>query len=483
MNCMNDGRLTDLYEMSSSSHLYTETERTSVSYAEFTRGAKSPWISHRRYSTKLRKFLRPQQPTKLSGFMRESGEFLPLFISLLFTVVDVAVLTFSMLMFKFAVCKGAKHSQIVVNRNRMSDISYPGHPNSSTVTSFYNLTPSAPTNSDPNFLQPWNIYTDMKSTCSNVSLHRIKLHSLSFNVASPVVINVKRAALRSWNKGHGEPFGHKFSHCRHDLWPKKTHLAGVKMRSVSGSCTRRRKMIVRAATCERDAPSRLCMLNLMNSRPVPASSFECSLNLHAFVCARRWSEWIRDVAGPSWKGSDLCGDLSDRGGQRRWALILRSDFLAWRNVHRYYTRTVRIERVSSHFHRHIIVRERVSRARLVSARPSSGFSRLEPFLFNEFAAENECALYNSLWLNPLVKAARYNSQFILLYHLLQLNILWVDSSPGARFLSQSVNYAHSDGTWLESIRGTDKAELCVGRIGRFMWRQMSASVVTSLRVL
>lgn len=227
--------------------------------AEFTRGAKSPWISHRRYSTKLRKFLRPQQPTKLSGFMRESGEFLPLFISLLFTVVDVAVLTFSMLMFKFAVCKGAKHSQIVVNRNRMSDISYPGHPNSSTVTSFYNLTPSAPTNSDPNFLQPWNIYTDMKSTCSNVSLHRIKLHSLSFNVASPVVINVKRAALRSWNKGHGEPFGHKFSHCRHDLWPKKTHLAGVKMRSVSGSRTRRRKMIVRAATCERDAPTRLCM--------------------------------------------------------------------------------------------------------------------------------------------------------------------------------------------------------------------------------
>lgn len=171
------------------------------------------------------------------------------------------------------------------------------------------------------------------------------------------------------------------------------------------------------------------------------------------------------------------------GGQRRWALILRSDLLAWRNVHRHYTGTVRMERLSSHFHRHIIVRERVSRARWVSARPASGFRRLEPFLFNEFAAENECALYNSLWLNPLVKAARYNSQFILLYHLLQLNILWVDSSPGARFLSQSVNYAHSDGTWLESIRGTDKAELCVGRIGRFMWRQMSASVVTSLRVL
>lgn len=154
MNCMNDGRLTDLYEMSSSSHLYTETERTSVSYAEFTRGAKSPWIGHRRYSTKLRKFLRPQQPTKLSGFMRESGEFLPLFISLLFTVVDVAVLTFSMLMFKFAVCKGAKHSQIVVNRNRMSAISYPGHPNSSTVTSFYNLTPQRPPTVTPTSCNP-----------------------------------------------------------------------------------------------------------------------------------------------------------------------------------------------------------------------------------------------------------------------------------------------------------------------------------------
>lgn len=31
------------------------------------------------------------------------------------------------------------------------------------------------------------------------------------------------------------------------------------MRSVPGSRTRRRKMIVRAATCERDAPTRLCM--------------------------------------------------------------------------------------------------------------------------------------------------------------------------------------------------------------------------------
>ena len=148
---------------------------------------------------------------------------------------------------------------------------------------------------------------------------------------------------------------------------------------------------------------------------------------------------------------------------------------------RYYTGTARIERISLHFHGHIIVREGGSRARWVSARPSSGFRRPEPFLFNEFAAENECALCNSLWLNPLVKAARYNSQFILLYHLLQLNILWVDSSPGARFLSPSVNYAHSDGTWLESIWGTDKAELCVGRIGRFMWRQMYNSVATSLR--
>lgn len=201
------------------------------------------------------------------------------------------------------------------------------------------------------------------------------------------------------------------------------------------------------------------------------------------VCApMKWVDQRR--GGPVLKRLwPLWWSVRPGGGQRRWALILRSDFLAWRNVHRYYTRTVRIERVSLHFHRHIIVRERVSRARWVSARPASGFRCLEPFLFNEFAAENECALYHSLWLNPLVKAARYNSQFILLYHLLQLNILWVDSSPGARFLSQSVNYAHSDGTWLESIRGTDKAELCVGRIGRFMWRQMSASVVTSLRVL
>lgn len=144
MNCMNDGRLTDLYEMSSSSLLCTKTERTSVSSAEFTSGPKSLWISHRRYSTKLRKFLQSQQPTKLSGFMRDSGEFLLLFIFLLLTVVDAAVLTFSMLMYKLAVCKSAKHSQTVVNCNRISDISYTGHSNSSTVTSFYNLTPQHP---------------------------------------------------------------------------------------------------------------------------------------------------------------------------------------------------------------------------------------------------------------------------------------------------------------------------------------------------
>lgn len=240
----------------------------------------------------------------------------------------------------------------------------------------------------------------------------------------------------------------------------------------------------------RETPARLFLarVSLMNSRPVPASSFECALEALTWICMRSsgrvWMPMKRvdqRRGGPVWKRlRPLWWSVRPRG-QRRWALILRSDLLAWRNVHRYYTGTVRIERVSSHFHRHNIVRERGSRARWVSARPLSGFRRLEPFLFNEFAAENECALYNSLWLNPLVKAARYNSKFILLYHLLQLNILWVDSSPGARFLSPSVNYAHSDGTWLESIWGTDKAELCVGRIGRFMWRQMSALVVTSLR--
>lgn len=41
--------------------------------------------------------------------------------------------------------------------------------------------------------------------------------------------------------------------------------------------------------------------------------------------------------------------------------------------------------------------------------------------------------------------------------------------PRGTVLSPGVNYAHSYGTWLASIRENDKMEHCVGRIGCFMY--------------
>lgn len=52
--------------------------------------------------------------------------------------------------------------------------------------------------------------------------------------------------------------------------------------------------------------------------------------------------------------------------------------------------------------------------------------------------------------------------------------------PRGSVLSPGVNYARSDGTWLASIQGNDKTELCVGRIGCFMYRLMYALVVPAL---
>lgn len=53
---------------------------------------------------------------------------------------------------------------------------------------------------------------------------------------------------------------------------------------------------------------------------------------------------------------------------------------------------------------------------------------------------------------------------LLLYHLLQLNILCVDSSREALFLSLGVNYVHSHGTWLVFFWENDKMWPFIGRI-------------------
>lgn len=54
---------------------------------------------------KFTKFLLSQKCSKLSSFIRKSGEFLPLFIFLLsLTAVSVAALTYSMMVLKFSNC-------------------------------------------------------------------------------------------------------------------------------------------------------------------------------------------------------------------------------------------------------------------------------------------------------------------------------------------------------------------------------------------
>ena len=60
------------------------------------------------------KFPMIQHLRKLSDFIRESGEFLSLYLYFL-TVVDAALLIYNMLMFKCSVCCCASPSQLVVN--------------------------------------------------------------------------------------------------------------------------------------------------------------------------------------------------------------------------------------------------------------------------------------------------------------------------------------------------------------------------------
>lgn len=87
--------------------------------------------------------------------------------------------------------------------------------------------------------------------------------------------------------------------------------------------------------------------------------------------------------------------------------------------------------------------------------------------FNECSTENEQALYYSLWLTL---SAPYNTQFILLYHLLHWNVLRVNSPPSPprdlvfyhRPLITATQMGHG---WRASDRNSSK-RLCVERLGR-----------------
>lgn len=66
-----------------------------ITFAEFTRRPKWLRMCHWQRFTEFIKFLPAQQLTKLTGFLRGSGDFISLFITLLGTVVDVAAMTYS----------------------------------------------------------------------------------------------------------------------------------------------------------------------------------------------------------------------------------------------------------------------------------------------------------------------------------------------------------------------------------------------------
>ena len=118
--------------------------------------------------------------------------------------------------------------------------------------------------------------------------------------------------------------------------------------------------------------------------------------------------------------------------------------------------------------------------------PDPGFLVPGTIWFNDHYKENDCALSYTSWLNPLVKAAPCDSQFILLYNLLQLTILWVDSSLGARFyhwvlimLAQTGHgYNHARGMIRLSSAWEEWAVLCIvhGRSSPALWGSMSGQM-------
>ena len=175
---------------------------------------------------------------------------------------------------------GARHSQITVNRTRISDISYPGPSNSSTVTSFYNLTPRQPQlwPQPPAALKHLHryvvqlLFSETKTTESHLVLSS---HTV-------VIIGDKKKPTLSWK-------------WLLELWDKSMiHLHDSSLHASVWWTVDQYRLLVFSACCKRSLESacvRVC------------------------VCACRWSEWIRGEAGLSGKGCDLCGDLSDPEGR------------------------------------------------------------------------------------------------------------------------------------------------------------------------
>lgn len=84
------------------------------------------------------------------------------------------------------------------------------------------------------------------------------------------------------------------------------------------------------------------------------------------------------------------------------------------------------------------------------------FQCLEPFYLTNVPRKMTVPRIILHGWSPLVKATQYNQQFILFYHLLQLNILWVDSSPGRWFNYRMLNIPTQMGQGLKSSEGMIK---------------------------
>lgn len=196
------------------------------------------------------------------------------------------------------------------------------------------------------------------------------------------------------------------------------------------------------------------------------------MDLRAYVHADEVSP--SETQRPFCRCPDLCealsGVWSDRG---RKVQTVRSGLLAWRDAQTHARTSSRRHKhthscTSTHQHMHTMFfrQEGVGRQSEHHC-PDPGFKCLEPFyLMNAKMTAPRMILYG--W-TLLVKAARCNSQFILLYHLRQLNILWADSSLGARFYHRVLIMLTPAGRGLHPFGGNDKIELRVGRMGCFMY--------------
>lgn len=210
------------------------------------------------------------------------------------------------------------------------------------------------------------------------------------------------------------------------------------------------------------------------SLQVLRSTYICPL--HIYAALKSVDLTLNDALTETLTSVTRC-QRSEQTAAERWAHILLSGSLAWRKVrqHRPSGRDVTLIVHYFFFTHKICAFRKQGRVRLLGGCTSTSvhffFFRPGTIWFNECSTENERALYYSLWLNL---SAPYNTQFILLYHLLHWNVLRVNSSPSPPlrdlffffFYQWTLITATQMGHGWRASDGNSRKRFCVERLGR-----------------